>query len=140
MSSLQTFTFVKSLYRQFADEWTFIDALTSSTVMPMLQRAKLIVAIDVLDLNRIDRSALFNDQRRVDVQYAFILNDNLSHIDLDERIPRGSRSHPRSVASVTFVRNSWKGTTPHALPEKCYVSYSFDRSFFQTHLSEAPVE
>ena len=93
MSSLRTFALLKSLRRQFFDEWILVDALTSSTVMPVLQRAKLIVAIDQWDLNRIDRSALFNDHRRVDVQYAFILDDNRSHTDLDQRIPRGSRSH-----------------------------------------------
>ena len=129
MSSLRTFTFIKPLSRQFADEWTFFDALTSSTVMPVLQRAKLIVAIDVRDLNWIDRSALFNDHRRVDVQYAFILNDDLYHTELDQRIPRGSRSHPRSVASATFVRGTSNESRPYAMSGKSYVSYSTDRCF-----------
>ena len=123
MSSLQTFTFVKSLHRQFSDEWTLIDALTSSTVMPVLQQVKLIVAIDVSDLCRIDRSALFNDHRLVDVQYAFILNDDLSHSDLDQRLPRGSQSHPRAVASATFVRRFSADDPPCAVHEKRYVSF-----------------
>jgi hypothetical protein len=132
MSSLHTFTFVKSLYRQFSDEWTFIDALTSSSAMPVLQRVSLVVAIDVSDLDRIDQSALFHDQRLVDVQFAFILNDDRSHSDFDKLIPRGSRSHPRLVASATFVRTTLINNRPYALPEKFYVSYSFVRSFAQT--------
>ena len=128
MSSLRTFTFVKSLYERFPDEWTFIDALTSSTVMPVLQRTKFIISLALSDLNRIGRSALFNDHRRVDVQYAFILNDDLSHTDLDQQIPRGSRYHPRPVVSATFVRTTWDEQKPYALPDKHYVSFSFDRS------------
>ena len=127
VSSLRTFTFVKSLSRRFTAEWTFIDALTSSTVMPVLQRAKLIVSIALSDLNRIGRSALFNDHRRVDLQYAFILNDDLSHSDLDQQIPRGSRYHPRPVVSATFVRTTWDEQEPYAMPDKHYVSFSFDR-------------
>ena len=64
MSSFQTFTFVKSLYGQFADERTLIDALTTSAVMSMLQRTNLIVTIDVADLHRIDRSAPSSMDRR----------------------------------------------------------------------------
>ena len=127
MSSLCTFSFVKPLYWQFADEWTFLDALTSSTVMPVLQRAKLIAAIHVSDLDQIGRSALFNDHRCVDVQYAFILDDRLSHTDLDQRIPRGSRAHPRSVASATFVRDTSNDHRPDAMPGKFYVSSSSHR-------------
>jgi hypothetical protein len=127
MSSLQSFTFIKPLSRQVADEWTFFDALTSSTVMPVLQRAKLIVAIALSDLNWIDRSGLFNDHRRVDVQYAFILNDERSHTELDKRIPRGSHSHPRAVASATYVRGNSNDSRPYAMSGKSYVSYSTNR-------------
>jgi hypothetical protein len=104
MSSLHTFTFIKSMYRQFLDEWTLIDALTSSNVMPVLQRAKVIAAIEVSDLNLIGRSALFNDDRRVDVQYAFIVTDDRSHADLDKQIPRGRRSHHRVPHSSEVPR------------------------------------
>ena len=122
MSSLRTFTFVKSLYRQYPEEWTLVDRLTSPAVMPVLQRAKLIVAIALTDLNRIERSALFNDRRPVDVQYAFILNDDLSHNIIDQRILRGSRADSRPVASATFVRSTWNEQRPYGLPEKPYVS------------------
>ena len=129
MSSLHTFTFVKSLSRKFPDEWTLIDTLTSSTIMPVLRRAKLIVAINVWDLNRIDRSALFNDDRRVDVQYAFGLTDHRSHTYLYPRIPRGSRSHPRCVASATFVENTSIDARPHPSALNFYVSHSSGGSF-----------
>jgi hypothetical protein len=125
MSSLRTFTLVKGLHRQFFDEWTLIDALTATTVMPVLERAKLIVALDAADFDRIDRSALFNDHRLVDVQYAFVLNDDRSHTDLDQRIPRGSRSHPRSIVSATFVRRALINNRPSVMPGKIFVSCFF---------------
>ena len=133
MSSLHTFTFVKSFHWQFEDEWTVLDALTSSAVMPVLQWAKLIVTIDVSDLNRIGRSELFNDHRRIDVQYAFIHKCVSLHSDLDQRIPRGSRSHARSVSSATFVRVTSNDNPQHGLPEKPSVSCSVETSFSQTH-------
>ena len=138
MSSLCTFTFVKALRRQFFDEWTLIDALTSSTVMPVLQRAKLIVALHEHDLNRIDRAALFNDHRCVDVQYAFILNSDLSHTGLDQRIPRGSRFHPRSITSATFVKRDLISNRPYAMPEKRYVSCVSVDSFPRACVSQTP--
>jgi hypothetical protein len=122
MSSLHTFTFVKALRPQFPEEWTLIEVLTSSAVMPILKSAKLIVAIDVWHLNRIDRSALFNDDRRVDVQYAFILDDDRSHTDLYLRIPRGSRSHPRSIVSATFITSNSINNQPCAILEQHNVS------------------
>jgi hypothetical protein len=132
MSSLGTFTFVKSLHRQFSDEWTLIEALTSPHVMPVLKRANLIVAIHVSDINNINQSMLFNDHRRVDIQYAFILDEDRSHIDVDQRIPRGSRSHPRPVASATFLRNTSIDRRPLIAPEKFCVSYFSDRCFSLT--------
>lgn len=118
MSSMTTFTFVKSLYQQYPEEWTLI----SPAVMPVLQRAKLIVAIALSDLDRIEWSALFNEHRIVDVQYAFILNDDLSHSSIDQRISRGGRSDFRPVASATFNRSTWNEELPYLMPEKCYES------------------
>jgi hypothetical protein len=117
------------------DECSLIDVLTSSTVMPVLQRAKMIIAIDVWDLNRIDRSALFDDHRRVDVQYAFILDNDRSHIDRSPRIPRGSRFHPRPVASATFIRRDLINNQPCAILGNRYVSYSLIKSFLVTYSS-----
>jgi hypothetical protein len=130
MSSLHTFTFIKSLYRQFVDEWKLIDALTSSNVMPVLQQAKVIVAIEASDLNPIGRSGLFNDHRLVDVQYAFIIADDRSHADFNKQITRGSRSHPRFVASATFVRGTSTDNRSYGKYGQRFVSFilSFDQS------------
>jgi len=124
MNHLQTFTFIKSLFHQFNDEWTFIETLTARNVMPTLQRANLTVAITVDDLNRIDRSALFTDDRRVHVRYAFVLNDNWQkHSDLSERIPRGSRYHPQQIGGAVLVCSSWPDNTPHFESDMYHVSY-----------------
>jgi hypothetical protein len=128
MSSLHTFTFIKSLYRQFPDEWTLIDALTSFNVMPVLQRAKVIVAINASDLEPLSRSALFNDARRVDVQYALIVTDDRSHADLDKEMRRrGSHSHHRCVASATFVNGTPTENRSYGKLGQRLVSYSFFR-------------
>ena len=132
MTSLIAFTFVKSLYRQFLDEWSIIDTLTSSTVMPVLQRTKLIATIDASDLNMIKHSALFNDHRLVDVQYAFIVNDDRPHTDFDNRLPQGSRSHRRPIASVSFVRSTTIYGPRHEVPGNFFVSYHCLASFSAT--------
>ena len=134
MSSLHTFTFIKSLYGQFLDEWTLIDALTSSSVMPVLQRGKVIVDINASDLEPLSRSALFNDARRVDVQYALIVTDDRSHADLVKQIPRGSRSHPRFVPSATFVKGIATDNRSFSKPGERVVSYYFFRSVKWSHL------
>lgn len=116
MPSLHTFTFMKPLYHETIEEWAFIDTLTSSQVMPVLKRIHFIVAIRISDLEKIDQSMIFNDDRNVDVYFAMLLNDNQCHAELTERIPRGSRSHPRSIASTTYYRNmsdyDWKQKLP----------------------------
>jgi hypothetical protein len=105
MPSLQTFTFMKPLYYENTEEWAFLDMLTSSQVMPVLKRIHLIVAITISDLDRIDQSMIFDDDRHVDVHYAMLLNDNQCHTELSKRVPRGSRSHPRSIATATYHRH-----------------------------------
>lgn len=107
MPSLQTFTFMKPLFYENTDEWAFLDMLTSSQVMPVLKRIHFIVAITISDLDRIGQSMIFNDDRQVDVHYAMLLNDDQCHTELSKRVPRGSRSHPRSIASATYHRNVW---------------------------------
>jgi hypothetical protein len=125
MSSLHTFTFMKPLYHENTEEWAFIEMLTSSEVMPVLKRIHVIVAISILDLERIDQSAVFNDDRNVDVHFAMLLNDNQCHAELTKRVPRGSRSHPRSIASGTFDRNMSDYDWRQKLPVFLYVSDLF---------------
>ena len=106
MSSLQRLTLMKPLHYETSEEWVFIDILTSPEIMPALERIHFIVAIGSSDLEKIDQSMLFNDDRNVDVHFAILLNDNQCHAELTKRIPDGSRSHPRSVASATYWRNT----------------------------------
>nr|ACI90380.1 hypothetical protein [Philodina roseola] len=117
MPSLHTFTSMKPLYCQSNDEWTFIDILTSTKVMPVLKQVRFICGITRMDLNRIAQSTISNDDRHVDVQYAFLLNDNDCHSELTKRVPRGSRSHPRSIACATFYRNNSHRDPKHDLPD-----------------------
>jgi hypothetical protein len=123
MPSLQTFTFMKPLYYENTEEWAFLDMLTSSQVMPVLKRIHLIVAITISDLDRIDQSMIFDDDRHVDVDYAMLLNDNQCHTELSKRVPRGSRSHPRSIATATYHRHvsnydwTWKSLATSAVSD-----------------------
>ena len=110
MTHLHTFTFCKPLYQQHFDEWDFLEELTSSRVMPMLRRAKINVTISAADLDRLNQSPLFIDHRCVDVHFALVLknNDQMQFGDLDKRIPRGSRSHPRQITSVAFISSCYR--------------------------------
>lgn len=131
METLHTFTFVKSFKWHFREEWTFVDILTSSSVMPDLQQMNFSVVINVDDLNDINHSALFTDYRHVDVHYAFIINDNRSHSELSKHIPLGSQSHSRQIASATFIAESWPDNQPFATPGEYYVSYIPLHNFYE---------
>ncbi|CAF2790046.1 unnamed protein product [Rotaria sp. Silwood2] len=50
MRALHTFSFTKSFIWHCIDEWQFIDALTSSRIMPILRRMDFSIVIDVNDL------------------------------------------------------------------------------------------
>jgi hypothetical protein len=141
MSNLRTFTFLKGLYRQFDNEWKLIDMLTSYNVMPKLHRAKIIVALTKSNLLEINQSMLFNDARRVDVHYAFILNGNLSHMDLNQYMSIGTRAHRRPIASATFVRGVWTQNLPDYVPSMLFVSDDFIRLiFFHRYRSKIIIE
>jgi hypothetical protein len=122
MSSLHTFTLMKPLSYETTEDWAFIDLLTSSQVMPVLKRIHFIVAIGTSDLERIAQSMLFNDDRNVDVHFAILLNNNQCHAELSKRIPYGSRSHPRSLASATYWRDMSDYDWTQELPIQLYVS------------------
>jgi hypothetical protein len=100
MTHLQTFTFIKPFYQQFFDEWDFLEELTSSRV----RRANINVTLSAADLSRFDQSPLFIDHRCIDAHFALAVknDDQLHHVELDKRIPRGSRSHPRQIVSAAF--------------------------------------
>jgi hypothetical protein len=103
MKVLHTFTFVKSFNWHFSKEWTLIDTLTSSDIMPMLRRMNFCIVIDTDDLHGMHRSALFTDYRHVDVHYAFMINDNRQHIELSDYLQGHSQSHRRQIVSATFI-------------------------------------
>ena len=63
--------------------------------MPVLRRVNLAIFITIDDLDRINRSSLFTDDRRIDVQFAFIIDDVPQGIQLINHVPHGSRFHRR---------------------------------------------
>ncbi|CAF0831231.1 unnamed protein product [Rotaria sordida] len=105
-------------------EWTLLDMLTSSRVMPILRRMTFSIVINAVDLNHMNHSAIFTDYRHVDVHYAFIFDDNRSHSELSKFVPYGSQSHPREIASGTFISECWPDSQPFETPGEKYVSYN----------------
>jgi len=135
MEASHTFTFVKSFKWHFREEWTEVDILTSSSVMPVLQRMNFSIVINADDLNHMNHSALFTDYRHVDIHYAFVINDNRLHNEINTYVPCDSKSHPRQIASATFISDCWSDDQRFTAPGQHYVSYhpfyNFYRSFQQ---------
>ncbi|CAF1222618.1 unnamed protein product [Rotaria sordida] len=102
------------------EEWTLLDMLTSSRVMPILRRMTFSIVINAVDLNHMNHSAIFTDYRHVDVHYAFIFDDNRSHSELSKFVPYGSQSHPREIASGTFISECWPDSQPFETPGEKY--------------------
>ncbi|CAF3347551.1 unnamed protein product [Rotaria socialis] len=123
MEALHTFTFLKSFHSYSSEEWTLVNVLTSSSVMPILRRMNFSIVIARNDLDRMTNSALFTDYRRVDIHYALIINDNRPLFELSKYVPRGSQSHPRQIASATFMFDYWPHDQPFTTSEQFYVSY-----------------
>jgi hypothetical protein len=119
---LHTFTFSKSFDWHFPEEWTFVDILTSSKVMPILQRMNFSIVIESNDVDHMNHSALFTDYRNVDIHYAFIINDNRLHSEISQYIPHGSQSHPREIGSATFISDCWPDDQLCKTPGQYYVS------------------
>jgi len=122
MKVLHTFTFVKSFNWHFSKEWTLIDTLTSSDIMPMLRRMNFCIVIDTDDLHGMHRSALFTDYRHVDVHYAFMINDNRQHIELSDYLQGHSQSHRRQIVSATFISECWPNNQLFKAHDLLYVS------------------
>ena len=125
MKVLHTFSFVKSFDWQSDVEWIIVDLLTSSNIMPLLRRMNFTLVINVIDLVGMNNSALFTDFRHIDVHYAFIINDECSHIELLNYVQHGCRSHPREIASATFICGDWPDNQPFTTPSLFYVSFHF---------------
>ncbi|CAF4554153.1 unnamed protein product [Rotaria socialis] len=120
MEALHTFTFLKSFHSYSSEEWTLVNVLTSSSVMPILRRMNFSIVIARNDLDRMTNSALFTDYRRVDIHYALIINDNRPLFELSKYVPRGSQSHPRQIASATFMFDYWPHDQPFTTSEQFY--------------------
>ncbi len=132
MKVLHTFGCVKSFHWHSTGEWTFINLLTSSNIMPVLRRANFSLVIDVNDLIQMCNSALFTDSRHIDVHYAFIVIDDRSHEELVNYLPCSSQSYSRQIASATFISDCWPDNQPFTTtPGLNYVNFFL--RLFQCH-------
>jgi hypothetical protein len=124
MVNLHTFTFFKPFFSRLIIRWTLIEILTSSNVMPVLQRANMSLFINIDEVNRISSSLLFTDHRHVNVLFALSLIDCSQYLEVTQYIPRGSRVHPREIAGATFVVNHWSQKSEWLTDSDPFVSYS----------------
>ncbi|CAF4968444.1 unnamed protein product [Rotaria sp. Silwood1] len=120
MKALHTLSFVKSFNWHSIGEWTFINLLTSSNIMPVLRRVNFSLVIDVNDLIQMRNSALFTDSRHIDVHYAFIVIDDRPHEQLVNYVPCSSQSYSRQIASATFISDCWPDNQPFTTPSLNY--------------------
>ena len=79
-------------------------------------------------MDYIDGSLLFTDDRQIDVQFAFIVDNSSLGIQLSHQIPRGSRFHPREVVGVTCVASCLLLKDEQPTNLNCYVSIVLMRS------------
>jgi hypothetical protein len=128
MMHLHTFTLIQSIFSENRIEWSTIELLTAPKVMPVLRRVNLAIFITVDDLDRIDGSLLFTDDRQIDVQFAFIVDSSSLGIQLSHQMPRGSRFHPREVIGVTCVLIWLLLKDQQPTNRNCYVSIVLMRS------------
>jgi hypothetical protein len=103
MMNLHTFTLVQSIFSQTRTPWWTIESLTALNVMPILRPVNSAIFINIADLDRINGSLLFTDDRRIDVQFAFIIDNGSLGVQLSHQISHRSRFHPREVVGVTCV-------------------------------------
>jgi hypothetical protein len=106
MMHLNTFTFVTPLCsRLHLEKWTFVEEITSPSIMPVLRRINLAMILSLDHLIHLNQMSLFIDDRHVDVHFAFSVNDRAKHEQLIDYIPRGPRFHQRQTVGVTFINN-----------------------------------
>jgi hypothetical protein len=122
MVHLHTFTVIESIFSTDRIEWSTIELLTAPKVMPVLRRINLAIFVTVNDLYNINESPLFTDNRRIDVQFAFIVDDASLDIQLSHQLPHGSRFHPREVVGVTCTVSSQSESYKESTNLDCYVS------------------
>lgn len=124
MMNLHTFTLVQTILSDNRIEWSTIELLTAPNYMPILRRVNLAIFITLDELHGMKRSLLFTDDRRIDVQFAFIVDDVSSGVQLSDQVPHGSRFHPRQVVGATCVRSGLSPEYRHLPNINCHVSTS----------------
>lgn len=122
LTNLHTFVMAQSIYSMNQIPWSIIETLTATDVMPALRRANLVVLTTLGAVNAINQSALFGDEREIDVQFVLVLQDACSGAQLRERIPHGSRSHPRPVAGAKCTFKDRNRQHQQLTDPACYVS------------------
>ena len=122
MVNLHTFTLVQNFFSILPIEWTHVELLTSSKVMPVLQRANIAVFLNTNDFNRISSAPLFGDHRQVVVNFAFNLINCPRYTEMTQLIPRGNQFHPREIVGATFKIASWSEHWKWAVTGDPYVS------------------
>ncbi len=124
MINLHTFTLVQSMFTYIDNriEWSTIESLTAPNVMPVLRRMNLAILITIDDLDCINRSSLFIDDRRIDIQFAIITADTSLGNEVRNYLPHGSRFHPRQIVGVTCVLSYLSQNYQELTNINCYVS------------------
>ena len=124
MLNLHTFTLVQTILSDNRIDWSTIESLTAQNHMPVLRRLNLAIFIPMDDFYMIKRSFIFTDDRRVDVQFAFIVDDLSSGVERSDQVPNGSRFHPRQVVGATCVVSDLSPRNRHLPDINCHVSIS----------------
>ena len=122
MIHLRSFSLVQTVFTRNIIEWSTIEYLTSPNVMPVLRKMKLILLITKDDLPYMNRSAVFTDNRQVDVQFIFFMDSVRAVTRFSKQIPHGSHFHPRQIIGVTYAVKKWKLKYRHSTNLKSYVS------------------
>ena len=122
MINLHTFTLVQTILSYNRYEWSTFEYITAPDHMPVLRRVNLAIFTTIDELDQINSSLLFTDDRRIDVQFAFAIDDDSLGIQLSHQVPHGSRFHPRQVVGVTCVVSELCSYHEHSTDMNCYVS------------------
>jgi hypothetical protein len=131
MNHLHTFTLVQSIFADGRIQWSTIELLTGPNVMPRLRRLNLAVFVTVDDLARLKESSLFTVDRQIDVQFAFIVDDDSLGTLLSDYIPSGSRFHPRQLVGATCVARSLTERSRQMTNVDYYVSDRVSFEFYE---------
>ena len=123
MTHLHTFVFIQSIFAWSSIGWSTIEHFTISNVMPVLRQVKLAMLITVDELDSINRSSLFTDDRRVDVHFAFIIKETTLDLPSRQAMLHASRSHPREVVRARCLISQLNLAHRELTNYDCYVSH-----------------